>query len=248
MIQSNLLLKFPELVHGFSTKEYGNMKLKSVFNIKQTIKNREKFCADLKISIDELVNVDLAHAKNIAIVGQSERGRGAKDVASLISETDGLITNEKNLFLMVTGADCPPVLFYDPVKKVVCNIHVGWRGLLQGIVFNAVEILKNQYGCRPEDVSVFIGPGIGSCHFEIGDEVAEKFVDYKDFIIENNNKKRVDLKGIIASILLNNGFKNDNIDISSHCTFCRNVLFSSCRREGKNFKAMGAVIGMKFPY
>ncbi|MFH1188069.1 MAG: polyphenol oxidase family protein [bacterium] len=142
--------------------------------------------------------------------------------------------------LMTTGADCPPVLFYDPIKQAVGNIHVGWRGLLQGIVFNAVEILKNKCGCKAENINVFIGPGLESCHFEVGDDVAEQFIeDYKEFITGNNNKKQVDLKGIIKFILLNNGIKNDNIDVSPDCTFCCGDLYSSHRREGKGFKAMG---------
>lgn len=251
IIKSNLLSKFPELIHGFSTKEYGNIKLKSDFNIEQTIKNREKFCADLGISVDELININLAHTANIAVVGQSEKGRGAKDAESLIFKTDGLATNKKNLFLMTTGADCPPVLFYDPVKQVVGNIHVGWRGLLRGIVEKMIEILKIKYGCKVENINVFIGPGIGKCHFEVEDDVAARFVkDYKKFITMapkegcSAPKAQIDLKGIIKFILLNNGFKNDNIDVSSHCTFCRDDLFSSYRRDGKEFKAMGAVIGM----
>lgn len=238
MIQSKLFSKFPELIHGFSTKDYGNMKLGIGFDVNKTIKNREKFCADLKISIDELINADLAHAANIAIVGQEEKGK------SLIPKTDGLITNEKNLFLMTTGADCPPVLFYDPEKQVVGNIHVGWRGLLQGIVENTIEIFKTQYGCKVENINVFIGPGIERCHFEVGNDVSDKFAkEYKKFAIENNNKKQIDLKGIIKFILLNNGFKNDNIDVSPDCTFCRDDLYSSYRREGRKFKPMAAVIG-----
>ncbi len=148
---------------------------------------------------------------------------------------------------LLIAADCPPVLFYDPVKQVVGNIHVGWRGLLQGIIFNAVEIFKIKYNFRTENINVFIGPGIGSCHFEVGDDVAGRFIeDYKDFITENNNKKQIDLKGIIRFILLTNGFKNDNIDVSPDCTFCRDDLYSSYRREWENLKAMGAVIGIRW--
>ena len=83
---------------------------------------------------------------------------------------DGLVTDIPGVSLVVFGADCLPVLFYDPVRRVVAAAHAGWRGTAAGIVERAVEKMAF-YGSRPEDILAAIGPGISRCCFETHEDV-----------------------------------------------------------------------------
>ncbi len=110
--------KIPELVHGISKRHYGNMNF-ARGDSGQVIENREHFLADLDISIEELIVPEMVHGSKISSVSLSDAGMGAKNFSDAIKGADGLVTRESNLFLMVTLADCLPILAYDPIAKVV---------------------------------------------------------------------------------------------------------------------------------
>lgn len=87
---------------------------------------------------------------------------------------DGLLTNRPGLLLRVGIADCYPVLLHDPVRNAVGALHAGWRGVVAGILPEALEQLQQRYGSRPEDVRVAVGPGISGPNFQVGPEVVEQ--------------------------------------------------------------------------
>lgn len=74
---------------------------------------------------------------------------------------------------MVLAADCVPVLMYDPRVRVIAAVHAGWRGTVGRITAKTVERMREEFGCDPRDVIVGIGPSIGPCCFEVGEEVVE---------------------------------------------------------------------------
>lgn len=172
----------------------------------------------------------------------------------VLPDTDGIITNLRGVLLTTVHADCLPVYFFDPIKNTIGLIHAGWRGTNLGIAAKAVRCMQKEYGSDPQDIQVFIGPGISKCCFEVGAEVYEEFKKNWDFTDDHAirtaagptedgadaAKYHLDLKGINKRQLTDAGIPEANIEISSHCTYCESEMFCSYRREGGTYQRMGA--------
>lgn len=155
-----------------------------------------------------------------------------------LEDTDGMITNLRGVLLTTVHADCLPVYFFDYVKNVIGLVHAGWRGTAAGIASKAVYTMNREYGCDPENIQVYIGPGISRCCFETGEDVYEKFGD--EFSDKKGDKYYIDLKGINKQQLTDIGIPEINIEVSGHCTCCEAETFCSYRREGGTYMRMGA--------
>lgn len=240
----SILSPFSELVHGISNRSFGDMKFG---NLKPTevIKNRELFLGQQNVDLSDLVVANLAHSSQIGIVNESDKGKGARDLKTAILATDGLITKERGVFLMVTTADCLPVLVYDPILKIAGVIHAGWRGIIGQIIPKTIEKFKS-LGSDPAHLIFGIGPGICQKHFVVKKDVLSLFLDYypsASFI--RNNDGYVDLKKAIMVDLKKHGISNHNIEISNACTVCENGLYGSFRKEKSSAPAAAAIIGIK---
>src|SRR5574344_813382 len=136
-----------------------------------------------------------------------------------LNDADGMITNIEGIGLATKVADCQAIFLYDPVKKVIGNIHSGWRGTVSHIVKNAIEIMLNDYKCDIQDIEVYICPSIGGCHFEVDLDV---YLDFKNnflfdidkYTIKSNNKYYIDTKKINKEYLISLGILEKNIEIS----------------------------------
>lgn len=179
---------------------------------------------------------------------------GNCSTAIIIPDTDGTITNLKNVLLTTVHADCLAVFCYDPVKEAIGLCHAGWRGTCAGIAMEMVEKMEDEYGCDPENLQAYIGPGISQCCFEVGMEVAEDFAENwtfaEDYITRTpgdvaNGKCYIDIKGINQEQLELMGIPTEQIRVSEHCTCCEPQLFCSYRREGGTYMRMGGGLCMK---
>ncbi|MBR3613987.1 MAG: peptidoglycan editing factor PgeF [Clostridia bacterium] len=171
-------------------------------------------------------------------------------------ETDGLITNKENITLVTTNADCILFLFYDPVKKVIANIHSGWRGTFQKIGENAIIKMIEEYKCKPEDIEIYIWPSIRKCHFEVDEEVKNeceeifKYTEKTGEFIEKGEVKGgkqkyfIDTVFINRILFLNQGIKENNIYDCDICSVCNNDKIRSYRAEGKDFKLATSIISL----
>lgn len=150
-----------------------------------------------------------------------------------VHEGDALITNQLNTAVGVFTADCVPIMLYDVKNKVVAAVHSGWKGTQLKIVNSAIEKMKNDYGSRPEDLVVYIGPHNRSCCYEVGEEVADLFIKdnlYEGLEIYNNRK--LDLEACIMRQLQSIGVNRDNIYTLSICTFCnKDMELHSFRKD-----------------
>ena len=170
--------------------------------------------------------------------------------------TDGLITNKPNIVLASTSADCISLLFFDPVKRVIANVHSGWKGTLQRISVKTVEKMVNEFSCRPEDIIVCICPSIRKCHFEVEENVKSQFQkEFQDLGKENlkeiieekipNKKWLIDTVLINKIILERKGLKKENIIDSKICTMCNPGILHSYRVEKENYGLNTALIELK---
>ncbi|MCL5407084.1 MAG: peptidoglycan editing factor PgeF [Patescibacteria group bacterium] len=235
---------FSELSHGISNRHFGDMRFGHQKE-EITVKNREQFLHQLNINISDLVVPALAHGAQIAVVDQNDRGKGATNLKTAIMATDGLITKDSNVYLMVTIADCLPVLIYDPTLKIAGVLHAGWRGIIAQIVPKAIEKFKS-LGSEPRNLVVGVGPGICQKHFVVKKDVLSFFLDYyPSAAFVRNNDGYVDLKKAVFVDLKNTGVASTNIEISNVCTACENGIYGSYRKEKEGVPAAAAVIGIK---
>ncbi|KKQ18857.1 MAG: hypothetical protein US94_C0039G0006 [Berkelbacteria bacterium GW2011_GWB1_38_5] len=235
---------FSELTCGISNRNFGDMRF-GYQKQADIVKNRAQFLGQLNINISDLVVPVLAHGAQIAIVGQHDKGKGATDHKTAITATDGLITCESGVYLMVTVADCLPVLIYDPILKITGVIHAGWRGIIAQIVPKAINKFKT-LGSVPQNLVVGVGPGICQKHFIVKKDVLDLFLNqYPSSTFVRNNDGYVDLKKAVLTDLKNMGVLSSNIEISNICTVCENGIYGSYRKENDAVKASAAVIGIK---
>jgi YfiH family protein len=138
-------------------------------------------------------------------------------------EGDALITNRAGLAVSVRTADCLPILLADSGTGAVAAVHAGWRGTVARIVAATVSTMRVQFSTQPGDLYAAIGPGIGLCCYEVGEDVARKFgLDHAG---------RVDLAAANRAQLIECGVAESRIEIAGLCTFCDAERFHSFRRD-----------------
>lgn len=162
-----------------------------------------------------------------------------------VLEGDGLISNEPGLLIGVQTADCIPVLLADPVQRAVGAFHAGWRGTCAGIVAAGVERMATEFGSQPENLLAAIGPGIGPCCFEVGDEVREAFRDRWSYAEELFRGRNVDLWEANRRQLVYSGLSPEKITVMCECTAHQTDRFFSHRAEKSVTGRMIAAIGVK---
>jgi YfiH family protein len=163
---------------------------------------------------------------------------------------DGLCTGEPGVALSVHVADCTPIVLACPVTHACAVLHAGWRGTVAGIASAGVRALA-ELGCRPENLRVALGPCIGPCCFEVGEEVAEAFAavvpsNARDAVIlrASGKKPHIDLRLCQSLQFAAEGVGPEHIDVSGDCTFCDpGGRFFSFRRHGR---ATGQLVGYVF--
>ena len=256
-------ITFPKLTntgilnHAFSTRLGGvsegffssmNMSFSRGDNPENVIKNYEILCGAIGIDTENLVFTKQTHTDNVIVVSEKDRGTGFSKPS--FSDIDGLVTNRKNVALVTQFADCTPLLFCDPEKKVIGSCHAGWRGTVKRIGQKTVEVMKNRFNCDPKDIIAAIGPNIGVCCYEVDTPVFNEFLNAgfdtdKIFIKKKNGKYMLDLRLANKYVLLDSGIKEENIDISDICTHCNADEMFSHRAQGVNRGNMCAVIQLK---
>ncbi len=199
------------------------------------MKNREIFFGGLGIQLNQLAIVHQVHGNNVLIV--TEPGRK--------EEYDAQITNIPGVFLVVSIADCTPVLIHDTKNNAVAAIHAGWKGTVAKIVSSALQLMKETYGTEGKDCKAFIGACISYDNFEVGAEVAAHFDASLKRFDEQKQKWFVNLKAANKKQLLDHGVLLNNIEVSDLCTIKNNNTFFSHRKEKGVTGRMMAVIGIK---
>lgn len=193
--------------------------------------NRQRLAQSVGFDIDRLVTGEQTHSLNIAVVTEKEAGLGNLDIDSRIPCTDALITNVKGICIMVLTADCVPVLLYDCKTHSVAAIHSGWRSTANGIVSLTVNKMKDVFGTNPADLVAAVGPCIGTCCFEVGDDVAEQFTHLPETIIRKPEwiRPHIDMAMAIQLQLLDSGVEKGKIEVAGTCTKCNPQEFFSHR-------------------
>ena len=186
-----------------------------------------------------------AHTSFCITVSDAHRGVGTTK-PKFDFGVDGLVSKTPNLLLSVRTADCVPILLYDPKRRVCAAVHAGWRGTVGRIGKNAVKEMAS-HGSNPKDILAAIGPCIGQCCYQVGEDVYHAFSqigEFGDCFAPDGEagKHRLDLTLANRRILLEAGFAEDHIDTAYTCTRCHGEYFFSHRRMGAERGTMSAFI------
>ena len=143
--------------------------------------------------------------------------------AGCAGEGDALVTNQPGIEVSIRTADCFPILLADPGRRVVAAVHAGWRGTAARIASNTIAIMRAEFGTNPADIVAAIGPGIGACCYQVGEEVARQF--------GMDRAGRLDLAAENRRELVAGGVAESRIEVLGLCTFCDPARFHSYRRD-----------------
>lgn len=207
-----------------------------------------KFCEMIGVNPDRIITNRLtAITSDVRVVGEAD----LIDIYDepLAPRADALVTNEKDLTLFLYAADCPLVYFLDPYRQVIALAHASWRTILKGVLDNTLHTMESVFGVSPWNMIVAIGPAIGACCFEVGEEVAEQFEleGFGDLIVRRRGEKpHLDLYGIVAEALMRRGINESRISVMrGTCTVCDNDRFESFRASKGNNALNGAFLTLR---
>jgi len=157
---------------------------------------------------------------------------------------DALLSSTPGLLLAVRTADCLPILIVDERLRAVAAVHAGWRGSAEAVSSRAVQAMAEEFGSRPEDLHVALGPGIcGGC-YEVGPEVARRFAAWIPQLAEVAGPVRLDLAEVNRLQLVEAGVAPSRIYQGAFCTCCGGAEFCSYRRERSGAGRMLSVVGI----
>ena len=238
---------------GVSTGHFGPMNLGFTRGDDRfaVIENFRRISYVTGIYPGDMVFSDQVHGDRILYVDQQDRGKGIYSPKEMRG-VDGLITDKSKVCLVTFYADCVPLFFLDPVKKVIGLAHAGWRGTVLEIGRKMVERFCDDFGSRPDDILAGIGPSIGPCCFEVGTDVegefAAAFPAWREEIIrpaETSGKSYVDLWKTNRLILEKAGVKPEHITVTDLCTKCHDEYFHSHRRMGNERGTQAAFLELR---
>jgi hypothetical protein len=290
ILTSSKLSEIPWLCHGFSTRPggvsqpYGGRQLNLGFTAEDSPenveRNRQRLLRKLKAQDEAgnpwpLVLLNQVHSAAIHRVYGQRGPQWAPLRKHKPAQTagDGLITSTAGVLLGIKVADCFPVIVADRRRRAVGVFHAGWRGAVQRIVEKGIGEMRRQLGCDPEDLIAAIGPGIGACCYQIGEEVEYEFDSqfayskqlfedvYDSWSLKNKYpmlflnqrapghgepalSRHLDLVKANWCQLLDAGVPAENIQSINQCTACHTDLFFSYRKERVTGRML-AVVGIR---
>ena len=239
---------FSSRIGGVSRGYYSSMNLSysSGDCLEDLEANYHLFSEATAISLNKMFFSDQVHDANIlqvtkALLKQVQN----KEIA--LKGYDGLVTDESNLALVTAHADCIPVYFYDPVKRVIGLAHGGWQGTYKEITSKMIKIFTSVYKSNVEDIYISIGPGVCQDCYQVSLELIEKFRRKfpNEAFYKGKDQRYLDLKGIHAYQGKCLGISKEKIAISHLCTACQADYFYSHRRSGQQRGGHIAVMMME---
>lgn len=259
-------LSFPQLekedsiLHGFSTRLGGvskehlssmNLSFSRGDDPENVFENYRRISEAIGFEPENLVFSDQTHTTNVRIVTEEDRGKGYSRERDY-TDTDGLITNVPGLVLATFYADCVPLFFVDPVKKVIGLSHSGWKGTVGKIGQVTIQKMSETFGSRPEDIIVAIGPSICQDCYEVSEDVILQFQQafreeqWKElYYKKENGKYQLNLWKANELIFLEAGIQREHISVTDICTCCNPELLYSHRASKGMRGNLAAFLGIR---
>lgn len=229
IFQFKLFQEFSGLSHGIFSRTGGvsqgafgslNVGLNSGDDPSAVAENRQRMLG--KMGTDQAVFLHQVHGADIHVFKE-------EDISQTPITADGVVTARAGISLVIQVADCQAILLFDPHKQVIANVHSGWRGSVHNILGNCLNVMIQEFRCRPQDILAGISPSLGPCCGEFVNyqkEIPKELWGYKEA-----DRPYFDFWKISRDQLTAQGVKKENIELMEICTRCRADLFYSYRQE-----------------
>lgn len=218
---------------GISLAAAGDMALSRECSLPSRSRLRER----LGVERERFYGARQVHSRRVLVV----EGQSSAEVAG--EEADGLVTTREDVLLSVTVADCLPIFLADRRTGAFGIVHSGWKGT--GIVQEAVRLLRERFGSRPQEITAVVGPGIGACCYTVPPERAALFSGRYGAaaVIPDAARPRLDLRE--ANLVLLRGAGVGDVTVVTDCTSCSPRLGSFRRQGPGGYTLMLAWIGRR---
>lgn len=241
---------FPEVVHGITTRHGGvsegpwaSLNLtKGTGDAPEAVEeNLRRVSKAFGFGRGDLVSPNQRHTANVRRVHAADRGQ-------VFAGVDTLVTDDAGVPLLLRYADCTPILLYDPAHRAAAVVHSGWRGTIQGAAAAAVAGLAAQFGSTPADLVAAIGPSIGPCCYEVGDDVVDAVSAVFDrpaalLPRRGSGRHHFDLWAANRLLLREAGVRQ--IETAELCTACHQDEFFSYRAQRGKTGHFGALMALR---
>lgn len=220
----------PWVVSAISTKEDGNMLFR--LGVKEVVlANREAFLARQGLKLSECVSVGIEHGNRMHAVGKEDWGKGAFTRDTAIP-CDALATNTPGTVLFLNVADCLPVAFIDPLRKVIALAHVSRKNAGMGLIAKLVSFLREHFQSVPKELIVHIGPSIHKESYLFRRKVEEEFFGWGNFVApQPDGMFAIDLLGFTVQQLHAAGIQRDRLMVDPIDTAAPNSGYFSHYRD-----------------
>lgn len=231
----------PGVRHGFTTRGGGGSTGPyASMNLSRSVGDESRAVDENRAALANALRIDAALIRLQTQVHGADVLPVPADQNVIPVRADAFYTNRVGLPAIVGIADCVPILLAAYDGRAVAAVHAGWRGAVAGVVRAAIEALRREYGASPGELRAAVGPAIGRCCFEVGDEVAEQFG--QSFVTRTGERPHVDLPAYVASELAAAGVADAHVDRADLCTRCRPDLCFSHRGSGGTTGRMIGII------
>jgi YfiH family protein len=247
----------PSLVHAVFTRQGGaSLPPCASLNLGHTVGddpaaveiNHNRVYRALRIHRSQTVTCHLTHSADVFVVTAADAGR-------MMGRGDAMVTADPGVYLSMRFADCAPILLHDPVREAVGLAHAGWRGTVKNVAGAVVQAMVSELGCSPETMTAVVGPSIGPCCYQVGDETIRA--------VEAAFPRREPTDGNGAQLLKRrNGHRAyfdlweanrrqlaavsvGQVVVAGLCTACHTDRFFSHRAERGHTGRFGVVIGYR---
>lgn len=248
-IHSELLSHFDDVGALFTTRHGGMSKAPySTANLAfhvgddptDVLRNHDRLAQSLGYDRLSLVHMRQIHSDQITIIDDTH-------TFDMPPQCDALITDRKNIPLMVMSADCTPILLYDPIRKAIGAVHAGRAGALNAILPKTIQKMGDTFGSRYSDLRIALGPSIHGCCYEINETIASEtdVKGYPEALRKEEEKVFLDVNSILLQQLGVLGISSNQIEVIDHCTSCQCDEYFSYRADRTHTGRIAGVIFLK---
>ena len=259
-------LKYPMLEntgivrHGFSTRLGGvsqgcyaslNLSFDQGDREEAVRENFRRIGEAMGVRCEDMVLSRQTHTTNVRVVTEDDRGKGIVRERDY-TDVDGLVTNVPGICLVTSYADCVPLYFVDPVKRVIGLSHSGWRGTVGKIGKKTVEVMKDTFGSDPGDILAAVGPSVCMDCYEVSEDVIERVKEaFSEHLWEQlfyrkpDGRYQLDLWKANELIFREAGISEEHIAVTNVCTHCNSDILYSHRAAGDKRGNLCAFLALK---
>ncbi|MGI9253315.1 MAG: peptidoglycan editing factor PgeF [Thermomicrobiales bacterium] len=259
VLRSDLLSAIPGVVHGFTGRVEGlgiadgNVGYSPPRDQPDAWRNRQAWASAIGVDPERIITPGQVHGDIVLRARERDAGIGARPGSGKLGLGDALMTSDSGPVLFSLHADCLPLLLVDPGvgtrTRAVAAVHAGWRGTVVDVVGATVRAMHEAFGSRPESMLAFIGPAIGPCCYEVGDDVTSAWRDRagdeaSHAIAPGPDRPHFDLQSANTLLLRRAGLREDHIEVAGLCTRCQADRWFSHRGQGAHTGRFAAVIAL----